>query len=62
MGMFDAKIPTPDNERHPYRNRLEVVREGDRLFGAVISVGSWEARAGHYELPSRVELRRRANH
>ena len=58
MGMFDAGIPTSDNERHPYRNRLEVVRDGDRLFGAVISVGSWETRAGHYELPSRVELRR----
>jgi len=61
MGMFDAAIPTSDNERHPYRNRLEVVREGDRLFGAVISVGSWDARAGHYELPSRVELRRLAS-
>lgn len=61
MGMFDGKIPTSDNERHPYRNRLEVVRDGDRLFGAVISVGSWEARAGHYELPSRVELQRLAS-
>jgi hypothetical protein len=58
MGMFNAAIPTSDNERHTYRNRLEVVRDGDRLFGAVISVGSWEARAGHYELPSRVDLRR----
>ena len=61
MGMFDGAIPTSDNERHPYRNRLEVVREGDRLSGAVISVGSWVARAGHYELPSRVELRRVAS-
>jgi CubicO group peptidase (beta-lactamase class C family) len=61
MGMFDGEIPTPDNERHPYRNRLEVVREDDRMFGAVISVGSWHARAGHYELPSRVELRRMAS-
>jgi len=58
LGMFDASIPTPDNERNPYRNRLAVTRDGDRLYGAVISVGSWEARAGHYELPSRVELRR----
>jgi CubicO group peptidase (beta-lactamase class C family) len=60
MGVFDAEIPTPDNERHPYGNRLEVVRDGDRLFGALVSVGSWEERAGHYELPSRVELRRLA--
>ncbi|MEJ2151601.1 MAG: serine hydrolase [Gemmatimonadota bacterium] len=26
MGMFDAAIPTPDNLRHPYRNRLAVIR------------------------------------
>jgi CubicO group peptidase (beta-lactamase class C family) len=58
LGMFDASIPTPDNERHPYRNRLAVVRDGDRLYGAVISAGSWEARAGNYELSSRVELYR----
>jgi CubicO group peptidase (beta-lactamase class C family) len=58
LGMFDASIPTADNERHPYRNRLAVVRDGDRLYGAVISVGSWEARAGHYELSSQVELNR----
>jgi len=58
MGMFDASIPTPDNLRYPYRNRLAVIREGDRLYGAVISVGRREARAGHYELPSRVDLRR----
>jgi CubicO group peptidase (beta-lactamase class C family) len=58
LGMFDADIPTPDNERHPYRNRLALVREGDRLYGAVISVSGWEARAGHYELSSRIELRR----
>ena len=58
LGMFDARIPTPDNERHPYRNRLAVVRDGDRLYGAVISVGAWESRAGHYEYPAQVELRR----
>ena len=58
MGMFDASIPTSDNRRYPYRNRLAVMREGDRLYGAVISVGRREARAGHYELSSRVELRR----
>ncbi len=58
LGMFDANIPTPDNERHPYRNRLALIRDGDRLYGAVISVGQWEARAGHYELPARAELRR----
>ncbi|MEJ2239173.1 MAG: serine hydrolase [Gemmatimonadales bacterium] len=58
MGMFDAAIPTPDNLRHPYRNRLAVLREGDRLYGAVISVGRREDRAGRYELSSRVELRR----
>jgi len=58
MGMFAAAIPTPDNLRYPYRNRLAVVREGDRLYGAVISVGQRTDRAGHYELPSRVELRR----
>jgi len=58
LGMFDARIATPDNERHPYRNRLAVIREGDRLYGAVISVGRWDARAGHYEMPARVELRR----
>jgi hypothetical protein len=59
LGMFDARIPTPDNERRPYRNRLAVIREGDRLYGAVTSVGRLEARAGHYELSSRVELRDR---
>jgi CubicO group peptidase (beta-lactamase class C family) len=58
MGMFAAAIPTPDNLRCPYRNRLAVIREGDRLYGAVISVGQRKDRAGHYELPSRVELRR----
>jgi len=58
MGMFAAAIPTPDNLRYPYRNRLAVIREGDRLYGAVISVGQREDRAGHYELASRVELRR----
>jgi CubicO group peptidase (beta-lactamase class C family) len=58
MGMFDAAIPTPDNLRHPYRNRLALSRDGDRLFGAVTSVGRWEARAAHYERSSRVELRR----
>ena len=58
MGMFNAAIPTPDNLRQPYRNRLAVIREGDRLYGAVVSVGRREDRAGHYELPSRVELRR----
>lgn len=58
LGSFDAAIPTPDNLRYPYRNRIAVLREGDRLYGAVISVGRREDRAGHYELPSRVELRR----
>jgi hypothetical protein len=58
MGMFDAAIPTPDNLRHSYRNRLALIRDGDRLYGAVTSVAKWEARAGHYELSSRVELRR----
>ncbi len=58
LGMFDARIPTPDNERYPYRNRLAVIREGNRLYGAVISVGRREDRAGHYELSSQVELRR----
>jgi hypothetical protein len=58
MGVFDADIPTPDNERYPYRNRLELSREGDRLYGAVISVGRREDRAGHYELSSRAVLRR----
>jgi CubicO group peptidase (beta-lactamase class C family) len=58
LGMFDAEIPTPDNQRFPYRNRLAVVADGDRLFGAVISVGRREGRAGHYELSSRIELRR----
>jgi CubicO group peptidase (beta-lactamase class C family) len=56
LGMFDAEIPTADNSRHPYRNRLALSRDGDRLYGAVISVGRWEGRAGHYELPARVEL------
>jgi hypothetical protein len=56
MGMFDADIPTPDNERYPYRNRLALTREGDRLYGAVISVGRREDRAGHYELSSRAVL------
>jgi hypothetical protein len=46
LGMFDADIPTPNNERHPYRNRLAVTRDGDRLFGAVTSVGRWDARGG----------------
>jgi hypothetical protein len=58
MGMFDASIPTPDNLRYPYRNRLTVIRQGDRLYGALTSVGRREGRAGHYELSSRVELRR----
>jgi len=58
MGMFGADIPTPDNVRYPYRNRLAVLREGDRLYGAVISAGKRKDREGHYELPSRVELRR----
>ena len=58
LGMFDAHIPTPDNERQPYRNRLAVLREGNRLYGAVTCVGSREARAGHYELSSRIELQR----
>jgi len=57
LGMFDADIPTPDNERNPYRNRLAVVREGDRLYGAVISVGRRAEQEGHYELSSRIELR-----
>ena len=56
MGMFDADIPTPDNERYPYRNRLALTREGERLFGAVVSVGRRKDRAGHYELSSRVVL------
>jgi hypothetical protein len=59
MGMFDADIPTPDNKRYPYRNRLALTREGDRLYGAVVSVGRREDRAGHYELSSRAVLRRR---
>jgi CubicO group peptidase (beta-lactamase class C family) len=58
LGMFDAAIPTPDNERYPYRNRLAVIREGDRLHGAVISVGRREDRAGHYELSARIEMRK----
>jgi CubicO group peptidase (beta-lactamase class C family) len=58
MGVFDADIPTPDNERYPYRNRLALTREGDRLYGAVVSVGRREDRAGHYELSSRAVLRR----
>jgi hypothetical protein len=58
MGMVDASIPTPDNSRYPYRNRLAMIREGDRLYGAVTSVGRREGRAGHYELSSRIELRR----
>ena len=57
-GIFDADIPTTDNERYPYRNRLALTREGKRLYGAVVSVGRREDRAGHYELPSRTELRR----
>jgi len=56
LGMFAGAIPTPDNERHPYRNRLAVVREDDRLYGHVTSVGWWEARGAEYELPSRIEL------
>jgi hypothetical protein len=59
MGMFDAEIPTADNERYPYRNRLALTREGDRLFGAVVSVGWRGDREGHYELASRAEFRRR---
>jgi hypothetical protein len=58
MGMFDAGILTPDNERYPCRNRLALTREGDRLYGAVVSVGRREDRAGHYELASRAVLRR----
>jgi CubicO group peptidase (beta-lactamase class C family) len=58
LGMFDAEIPTPDNQRYPYRNRLAVATDGDRLFGAITSVGWREGRAGHYELSSRIELRR----
>jgi hypothetical protein len=58
MGMVDASIPTPDNSRYPYRNRLAMIREGDRLYGAVTSVGRREGRAGHYELSSRIEVRR----
>ena len=58
MGMFDADILTPDNERYSYRNRLALTREGDRLYGAVVSVGQREDRAGHYELSSRAVLRR----
>jgi CubicO group peptidase (beta-lactamase class C family) len=58
MGMFDAEIPTPDNERYPYRNRLALTREGGRLYGTVVSVGWREDREGHYELSSRVVLRR----
>ena len=56
VGMFDADIPIPENERYPYRNRLALIREGDRLYGAVVSVGWREDRAGHYELPSSVDL------
>ena len=58
MGMFDADIPTQDNERYPYRNRLALTRQGGRLYGAVVSVGRREDREGHYELSSRAELRR----
>ncbi len=54
----DAEIPTGANRRHPCRDRLAVRREEDRLFGAVTSVGQWEARAGPYELSSRVEFGR----
>jgi hypothetical protein len=56
--MFDARIPTPDNERYPYRNRLAVVREGDRMYGAVIAVSQRVDRAGENELSSQVALRR----
>jgi CubicO group peptidase (beta-lactamase class C family) len=56
MGMFDADIPTPDNERYHYRNRLALTKGGDRCYGAVISVGRREDRSGHYELSSRVVL------
>jgi hypothetical protein len=56
MGMLDADIPTLDNERYPYRNRLALTREGERLYGAVVSVGRRKDRAGHYELSSRVVL------
>jgi hypothetical protein len=59
LGMFSGSIPTPDNERHPYRNRLAVVRQQDRLYGQVTSVGWWEARGAEYELSSRVEFQRR---
>jgi CubicO group peptidase (beta-lactamase class C family) len=58
LGRFDARLPTPDNERYPYRNRLAVVREGDRLYGAVTTVSQRVDRAGENELSSRVELRR----
>ncbi len=58
LGMFDARIPTSDNERYPYRNRLAVVRDGDRLYGAVSTVSQRVDRAGENELSSRVELRR----
>lgn len=58
MGMFDADIPTTDNERYPYRNRFALTREGERLYGAVVSVGRREDRTGHYELSSRAVLRR----
>lgn len=56
LGMFDAEIPTPDNERYPYRNRLAVVRDGNRMYGSVVSVGKLPERAGHYELASRIEM------
>jgi len=56
MGMFDANIPTQDNERYPYRNRLALTREEKRLYEAVVSIGRREDRAGHYELSSRVVL------
>jgi CubicO group peptidase (beta-lactamase class C family) len=59
LGMFSGSVPTPDNARHPYRNRLAVVRQEDRLYGQVTSVGWWEARGAEYELSSRVEFRRR---
>lgn len=58
MGMCDAIIPSPDNQRYPCRSRLALTRDGDRLSGAVVSVGRREDRAGHYELSSRMELRR----
>ena len=58
LGMFDSAIPTPDNAKYPCRSRLAVLREEDRLHGAVVSVGSLEDRAGHYELPAWTELQR----